>query len=367
MKLKQLIALAFILAGVLFFTQNLKAQKLFSGGKPKETQVDLYGDAYCVKLSGNYRVCKGSNIEDENLTHFIIQKNKKTLGTIDAPLFASSGYEDFRAFRGDLDKDGFSEIVIASQVTIGNGLGIAYFNIHIFQDPLKFGFQKPFTFPIEDFDEKGNFIYDPKHNEMQILVSYWRERNDIDVKRGSGMYLIGSWFRYRKGQLEPVFDKPMLARRLLYSFANERNDCSFTKSCSPFSWLKSKNTHKFMQNPPSVDKKISTQIGTVEKYEQIAGVDDPIAERKLSVRLDSGKLLECLFWTPDVDYQIEYEKKYADKFIVSDYGFAYHRFQVPFDFELSAVLKKVEGKKVELETFLDEFNRKQTKIWFFGK
>jgi hypothetical protein len=367
MKNKQLTALALLLASVLFFAQSMPAQKLVSGGKPNLTQVDLYRDAYCANLSSNYRVCKGRNTEDENLTHFIIQKNKKTLGKIDAPYFAGSGTEDFWAFRGDLDKDGFSEIVIASQVTISNGLGIAHFDIHIFQDPLKFGFQKPFTFPVEDFGEKGNFIYDPKRRETQILVSYWQYRNDIDPKRGSGMYLIGSRFRYRNRRLAPVFDKPMRARRLLYSFADERGDCSFTKSCSPVTWLKSKSAHKFMQDPPPVDQRISTRIGTVEKYEQISAEDDPIAGRKLSVRLNSGELIECVFWTPDVQYKIEYEKTSADKLIVSDYGFAYHRFLVPFDFELSAVFKKVEGKKVELETFLDEYNRKHTKIWFFGK
>ncbi|MEP6901803.1 MAG: hypothetical protein ABJA66_08640, partial [Actinomycetota bacterium] len=168
MKSKKLIALAFVLAGVLFFNANLHAQKLISGGKPKKSEVEGFDKADCANLPNKFRVCK---VFDEAAwkADFVIQKEKKTLYKFDAPDYAGINGDDFWAYYGDLDKNGSPDIIVSALANITNGLGVKTYDINIFRDPVKNGFQKPFTFPIEEFGEKGNFIFDTKKKETQIL------------------------------------------------------------------------------------------------------------------------------------------------------------------------------------------------------
>lgn len=366
MKNKLFITLVFTLTGVLFFAENLNAQKLISGGRPKDAAIENYAETSCVALPKGFRVCKARDESEESEIKFIIQKNLKTVKTMDAPFFSGSTAADFRAYWGDLDKNGSPEIVIASLENVSNGLGVPHFYIHIFRDSLKLDFQKVLTFPIEEFGEKGNFIYDARRNETQILVTRWVERNNIDTNRGNGMYLIGTWFRYRNGLLEPIFDKPTLAKRLLYNFVRERNVWNSGNQNAPYVWLQSKNTHKLKRNPPPVDRKISTQTETVKKYEQIADEYDPIAERRIAARLDSGELVNCRFYTPSGGYAKAAEQNQDDK-IISDFGFADHDFLVPFDFEFQAIFQKVEGKRIRLDTYQDASDNVYTQLWFLER
>ncbi|MDQ4121039.1 MAG: hypothetical protein M3209_06300 [Acidobacteriota bacterium] len=357
--------LALLLVSIFFFAQNSDARKLFSGGKPKEVIIAGFDVAFCVNLSQKFRVCK-TRIYDPDEVSFLIQKNKKTIGTIDATFSAFSEMDYFWAYRGDLDNDGSSEIVIASLELISNGMGISTYDVHIFRDPTRFGFQKPLTFPIQDFGEKGNLVFNAGKNETQILVTYWKYRDDIDRKRGNGMYLHGTWFRYKNGLLEPVFEKPTLARRLLYSFINEMYE-SQNISYAPYSWLKSKNTHRLKENGKINDKLIAVVSGTIENYQETVSQYRYPDKRTFTLRTDSGDTIDCLFWSPDIDYEEDSENKYKDKLIVSNYGFSRRKFLVPFNFSLFTLFPEINGKRVRLETRLDEYDDKYTQLWFLDK
>ena len=365
MNIKFLIPFAFVLVSIFSFTQNFPAQKLISGGKPKRIEFANFGESYCVNLTNKFSVCKIRNPDDESLGKFIIQNDGKILGETDAPVNpVGSGGDSFFAYRGDLDKDGSSEIVIASLETVGNGMGIAYYNVHIFRDPIKFGFQTPLTFPIEDFGEKGNFIYEPKRNETQILVTYWQYRDDIDLKRGNGMYLHGSWFRYRDGLLEPVFDKPTLARRFLYSFGSEVKN-SENNTFLPYLYLKSRNTHKLKINPRPTEKITSVQNGVIENYKEKTHQFGSFEKRNVFVRLDSGELIEGVFYDTRLLGET-YTEKSKKRIIISDFGFFRQRFLVPFDFSPLLVNKNLVGKKVRIEEF-NRFDRNFAQLWFLEK
>ena len=150
LKVKVLIKTAFFLAIGLLFIENLQAQRLISGGKPRESDVEGFDKSFCVNLSNDFKVCKSANYELEE-TKFLVLKNNKILTTTDAPYFSAAccGMDDFWAYHGDLDKDGSQEIIISSLEGISNGMGICSYSIHIFRDPTKFASEKPFTFPVE--------------------------------------------------------------------------------------------------------------------------------------------------------------------------------------------------------------------------
>ena len=290
-----------------------------------------------MNLSGHFRVCKAAN-PDIYETKFLIQKSKKTLSTIDAPApGACCGMEDFWAYRGDLDKNGSPEVIIAALIGISNGMGISTFEINIFRDLIKSGDQKPLSFTLEEGGENGNFIFDAKRNETLILVTHWQWFDNLDLKRSDGMYLTGKWFRYKDGLLAPAYEKPTLARRLLNSFADERNIAGDDPR-TPYIWLISKNSHRFFSQPRERAKLSAVQSGIItgsQNYEY--------GSRGFTIQLDSGVLIET-----EMGYNHRPGKD-GDRYNVTDFGLSKQRFVFPFDLEPGVVVKKIMGRKVRLE------------------
>lgn len=360
MNLKYLIMLIFCLASILFFAGNLKAQKLISGAKPSESQIDDFDKSFCVNFSGKIRVCKvaryGVEIDSDE-TNYIILKGDAILAKTDAPFhsLACCEMKDFFAYYGDLDKDGSKEIVVASLEGVGNGIAISSYNIIIFRDPEKFPSEKPLIFPLEEFGEKGNFIFDTKLNQTLVLVTNWSSFNNLDIKRGYGTYLVGKWFRYENGLLKPVLDKPTLARRFLFSFADERNK-TWENPNRPYLWLKSRNTHKFFQEPKELSKLENTEYGIIKTYEK----DDEIYQQRLIIETDSGNLLKGIY-----SYNSLSDKKEENTVYITDIGLSKSEFTFPFDFNPYIYFgDKFIEKRVKLETYQNEYGYRYTKLWF---
>jgi len=328
------------------------AQRVTSGGKPRETFVEGYDKAFCVNLSGHFRVCKAAN-PDMNETKFLIQKSEKTLSITDAPYPAACcGMEDFWAYRGDLDKDGSPEVIIAALIGISNGMGISTFEINIFRDPVKSGDQKPLSFMLEEWGENGNFIFDAKRNDTSILVTHWQSFDNLDPKRGYGMYLTGKWFRYKDGMLRPAYEKPTLARRFLYSFADEMNR-TWADPRTPYLWLKGKNSHRFFSQPRERAQLIAVRSGIITDSQNYEG-----GSKGFIIKLDSGILIET-----EMAYNPRTSGKNGDRYIVTDFGLSKQRFVFPFDLEPGIVEKKIMGRKVRLETYRDQYDYQYSQIW----
>lgn len=142
--------------------------------------------------------------------------------------------EGFQVLYGDLDADGKNEIIIANNDATSNGMAVLHWTIWILPELTVQGAVEPVEFSVEDYGPEGTFVRQ-QDGTYRILVSKWKELND--AKRGSGLYLTGSWYRYAKGALLPE-GGPMLARRYLFSFERERNK-TFDDPQKPYLWLKS--------------------------------------------------------------------------------------------------------------------------------
>ncbi len=356
MKIKFLMTLALTLVSVLFLVKNSPAQKLTLFKKMYETQIADYGmesyPTFCIDFSRLRRVCKGAQSESGEI-ELLIQENKKTIRkvtTSDGTIFDNR----FWVYQGNLDKSASDELIIVDYNGWSNGLGITYFTSYIFANTRN-GFKKTLEFPLEEFGERGNFIYDKARNETLILVTYWDSFANLDLNRVPwGTYLTGKWFRYRQDLLQPVFAKPTLARRLLNSFMNERGNTS-DNSQAPYVWLQNKRTHRFFKEPKYVEKLIETKFGTVQNF----------ADDTFTLRLNSGETVSYTLGCCPADYDK------TPRLTVKDFGLWPQKFIYPSHFSDKftplMVFDKVNGKKVKLEIYQTSYNLKFIRLWFFEK
>lgn len=346
---KDILLIFLLTVSIFFFTQDLQAQKIVSGGKAKASEIQGFRDAFCVDLPNNFRICKVRETV-ENKPLFLIRKKSETVFSTGANLSIDSTTEDFFAYQGDLDKDGNAEIIIADLVGTTNGVGISTYDVQIFRQNENRTFYKSFSFPIREFHEKGNFVFDKSRNETLILLTSWNWFETLDRKRGDGFYLVGKWFRLRNDRLQPVFDKPTLARRFLNSFAYLRGR-NYDDSDAPFVWLKSRNTHKFFAEPKENAEIIETKYGNVEKFES----------NVFTIRMKNGETLDFPLGCCAVD------SEERQKLPIKDFGFLPKNYIYPSDFDYGfspkMVFEKIEGKKVKLEIIKAKY-LKYIRLWF---
>lgn len=354
-----------MLAVALYFAENGQAQKLQQYKKMYETQIPGYGiedlyNSYCINFSKTSRVCKsmksvGGDVE------ILIQENGQTLQTIKSNI--GSFTDRFWVYKGNLDKEFSDELVIVDFNSSSNGIMISHSTVYIFTDINKKDFQTYVKFPMEEFGENDNFIFDKKRNETLILATEWDGHTNFDKNRSWGLYLIGRWFRFRNKKLKPVFDKPNLARRYLFSFEKERWKTLDKDEMKPrpYLWLKNPNTRKFFSEPKENFEFISSQTGFIENYEE-TNIDDNI-EREFTVHTDEGKTIICRFGFPNFSTKDKYEGKYS----IGDFGILPRKFIFPYNFSPFSIFDKLKGKKVKIETYRDEFGRKFSYFWFVEK
>src|SRR6185369_6594003 len=112
--------------------------------------------------------------------------------------------------------------VVANHDGTSNGIAVDYWTIFIFPDPEFHNFTTPLTFSVEEYGSFGTFV--TSGGRVSILTTTWVNNEDPKHKRGWGMYLVGQWWRYQSGELRPLLERPITARRFLFSFASERDE-----------------------------------------------------------------------------------------------------------------------------------------------
>lgn len=370
MKVKIFATLVFTIAGVFFLSVEAAAKRLEQFTKMYDARIegfgvdDLeFGKTYCIDFTKNERVCKGYKSGDGGM-YFIVQKESETIKTWKHPIGTGNGTGNFYVYYGDLDKDKSSELVVVSTTNVTNGRGVPTSNVYILSEPLAENSGKPLVFPVEEFGEKDNFIFDAKTGETLILATEWDSYDNLDPKRIAGTYLVGRWFRFSRGLLRPAFDKPVLARRYLFSFEAERWEALGDKEWHhrPYLWLKNKTTHKFYKEPRERYELISKKYGTIERYEEQSLFEEIDIERRFTIRLDSGEIV--IVSSEDPSIQIEDEKeRWQNVVSVRDFGLLPQRVSLPFEFSPLSIFEKVEGKRVKLETYKEKYGV-YSQLWF---
>lgn len=197
---------------------------------PEQEVLDGYNRGHCVSLPQRVRVCKQLSDERDVL---VVEKSGKQVGTW--PVRTDMGEtSDFEVLSTDFNHDGRAELIVANHDGTSNGMGIDFWSISIFPDASFTTVAEPLTFSVEEYGSYGTFVADRRG--VSILTTRWIWTKDPKRKRDVGVYLVGQWWRYRSGELVPLVNRSMLARRYLLSFANERGATS-ESSRVPYRWL----------------------------------------------------------------------------------------------------------------------------------
>lgn len=211
--------------------------------------------AHCVLLHGGGRVCSCTG---DTTVVTRVETGGRTTYEWPADSFLASAPESLGAMQGDLDGDGLGETIVSELQTVGNGLGIRHYRLSIFdgRDPSR----APVQVAVQDFDPSGSFVRPAGGGVCRLIATRWSELPD--ARRGGGMYLVGQWMRYREGRLEHDPGRPVVARRLLNSFANAR----WSTPGGPFAHLRHSAAEVRRDNAVGpLPRLVRTQEGTVRR------------------------------------------------------------------------------------------------------
>lgn len=350
---------------------STNAQKLVSGGKPKLFESKGGVKAYTVKFPDGTYIYKFDRIMDEDKDSFFeIGKGRSALGKIAASINASGGTVDnFHAFYGDLDHNKSAELVVVDFNGQSNGLGVKYYTINIFADFQTKGFTEPVSFADHEFGANGSFVYDAAKKETLILLTEFMDSEHIDKNRGSGLYLVGKYFRFQNGRLKPAYDKPILARRYLNSFEKERWN-TIDDARVPSLWFSSPATHKLTGDPEFSIKPVSSETGVIEKFERLdekykrdaESEEQRVKFEQITVKFDSGERKTIVLSRSDEFSQPE---SFKTKILPDTFGMLPMKFALPTYLSPTLVFENFEGRQVQLNAYkLDADSEPFYKLWF---
>ena len=236
---------------LMIFNQQSYAQ-LSKAGPPAPASIPGYHKAHCVSLTQGIRICKGlSDSENE----FMLENDGTRIGTWPGLTYVGET-SDFEVLQGDLDGDGQRELIVANRDSTSTGIGVNVWTISIFSTADVSSFRPPLTFSVEEYGSSGTFVSNGRR--VQILTTRWQWAKDPKRRRGEGLYLVGQWWRYRRGELVPSTNRTILARRYLESFAIER-DRTANSAKIPFKWLTGSRAETFRVDPILANKTSVTE------------------------------------------------------------------------------------------------------------
>jgi hypothetical protein len=203
---------------------------------------------------------------------------------------------DFEVLTGDLDNDRKPELIVANHDGTSNGIAVDFWTIFIFPDPEFHNFTAPLTFSVEEYGSFGTFV--TSGGRINILTTTWVYNEDPKHRRGEGMYLVGQWWRYQSGELRPQLERPIMARRFLFSFASERGETvNFDRV--PFKWL----------SHPSTES-VNTAFITGRSNTSKSGVIEAVTREKESIRImfkpDGEQSVTLVYPGTDQDNELQY-------------------------------------------------------------
>jgi len=258
------------------YSQSAKLTKL---GLPQPASVAGYHSGHCVKLGHQLRICK--LLSDDKDT-FLVEKEGKPFGGWPGGSYLGET-SDFEVLRGDLDGDRRAELIVANRDSTSAGMGVNHWTIAIFPDAEFGSFNPPLSFSVQDYGSFGTFV--ASGGAVNILTTRWMSMKGKG-KRPVGLYLVGQWWRYKSGELYPVLNRQIVARRCLASFERERLR-TMESAQVPYKWLTNPNTELLSADPTLNANKQTEKRGIIETV-SVRNIDSDRA-MKLIFKLDTGR------------------------------------------------------------------------------
>jgi len=217
-------------------------------GWPSQSLVQNCSDAYCIHATAMLLVCscrRDPPPADEGLSADIVVRDgdrEIQRWTEDFSLPSAPG--TFRVSVADVDGDGRDDLVVATLNAISNGMAVEYWTVCAISG--RASSAPPACVGVEDYGVMGYLTHGPGEHACLLLQTTWRW--GTEPGRGNGLYLVGRWLRYSGSGFVPVTWRPILARRYLFSFQDERSSSS-----KPLAWLRNRTTRSVSCPDPLCD------------------------------------------------------------------------------------------------------------------
>jgi hypothetical protein len=190
--------------------------------------VNLDGCTYssCATLSRTFEVCSCTFSTPEARpvglrTELLVREKGREVSRWEgrSELVPPVSPDDLEVRSGDLDGDGVEDFVVSVMQTISNGMAVRYDDVFILngRDPSR----HTRAIEVEDFPMFGGVTHSKVDKRLRFLETRWISGSE--PKRGGGLYMVGRWMRYDGTDLHPDPVRPIVCRRYLYNFENERN------------------------------------------------------------------------------------------------------------------------------------------------
>ena len=204
---------------------------------PIKAEIAGCQKAFCIQLLKSSRICSClSSIEDDegnNEGSIFIERSGKIVERWKAKLYPPADENSFRVDsvkRTDNEED---DLLVGAMETQSNGMGVQYWTVWVVS---KAGISKPLD--IQDYGIVGFLTRGTGEKECNLLATRWMEGSEPE--RGTGLYLVGRWFKVIDGNLTPHFNRPAIYRRYLLSFQQQRNNAMSTDQPKPLLWFHDK-------------------------------------------------------------------------------------------------------------------------------
>jgi hypothetical protein len=268
---------------------HAQSRKLVVAESPRSATVEGYEVGHCVCLRNRIRICK---VLSEEGALFVIEKDGKTLGAWGANTYLGET-DDFKVMHGDLEDDRKPELIIANRDSTSVGIGVSVWTIAIFPDTDFRSFQPPLTFSVKEYGTYGTFV--TIGERLSILTTDWIWGEDPKEKRGQGLYLVGQWWRYHRGELTPS-PKAIIARRYLLSFERERWD-TIESHRIPYQWLTNRRA-EYIATDFITGPIVSSRPGVIES---VSSPDEKSPYRVVKIMFKPRTDKTSLFIYPNED------------------------------------------------------------------
>lgn len=248
-----LISALILLVGSDLYSQTARVTKLQS---PQPVAIAGYVRGHCVSVDRHTRLCK---MLSEDKDTFLLEREGKPVGTWPGNSYLGET-SDFEVLRGDLDGDRRPELIVANHDSTSAGMGVSQWTIFIFPNVELRNFDPPLSFGVEEYGAFGTFV--AANRGVNILTTRWMWWNTKET-RGGALYLVGQWWRYKAGELYPMVNRPIMARRYLLSFEQERLR-TLDSAQVPYRWFANPRTERLDVDPIVALKQAREKRGIIE-------------------------------------------------------------------------------------------------------
>lgn len=201
---------------------------------PIKAEIAGCQKAYCTQLSESSRICSCLNSSEDEEGNIFIERSGKIVERWKAKLYPPADENSFRVDSVKLTDNG-EDLLVGAMETQSNGMGVQYWTVWAVT---KKGISKPLN--IQDYGIVGFLTRPTGVNVCNLLATRWMDGSE--PKHGDGLYLVGRWFNFEDGNFTPNFERPIIYRRYLKSFEQQRNKAFSAAKPKPLLWFNDGNT-----------------------------------------------------------------------------------------------------------------------------